>query len=190
MEKSETRNLTWDIASKAGLALGGVSIAYLLVNMFMPTTQSIGVGALISLLGIALWAAKFFGCIWLMKFFMKKLVAADPETTNSDTFRLGMIIAVLSALIYAAFYLLYTSVISPDIYSESLALIQEQYAGMMPAESLEAIENINFPVMGFFTQLFYCSVFGIVLSAILSRNIPENDPFADYKSNQNTNENL
>lgn len=190
MEKSETRRITWDIASKAGLVLGGVSIAYLLVNMIMPTTKSIAVGALISLLGIVLWAAKFFGCIWLMKFFMKKLVAADPDTTNSDTFRLGMIIAVLSALIYAAFYLLYTSVISPDIFNESLALVQEQYATIMPAESLEAIENMNFPVMGFFSQLIYCSLFGIVLSAILSRSIPSNDPFADYKSDQNTNENL
>jgi hypothetical protein len=35
--------------------------------------------------------------------------------------------------------------------------------------------------VSFFTNLIYCFLFGVVLSAILSRNIPSRNPFADYQ---------
>lgn len=183
MENSITRRIIWDRASKAGLAFGAISIAYMLINSIMPTTESVGIGVLISLIGVILWAAKFFGCIWLMKFFMKKLALDHPDASNADTFRFGVATALLSALIIAAFYLLYTTVINPDFYVEALDSVKEAYAGIMPAESIEQLDNINFASIGFFSQLIYCFLYGTVLSAILSRSIPSRDPFAN-----NTNE--
>ena len=35
------------------------------------------------------------------------------------------------------------------------------------------------PTFSFFVNLFYCWLFGTVLSAILSRNIPSRNPFTD-----------
>lgn len=183
MENSITRRIIWDRASKAGLAFGGISIAYMLINSIMPTTESVGTGMLISLIGVILWAVKFFGCIWLMKFFMKKLVQDHSEASNADTFRFGVATALLSALIFSAFYLLYTTVINPDIYVEALASVKEAYAGIMPSESMEVLDNINFATTGFFSQLIYCFLYGTVLSAILSRSIPSRDPFANNTNN-------
>ena len=86
-------------------------------------------------------------------------------------------------MIFSAFYLLYTTVINPDIYVEALASVKEAYAGIMPSESMEVLDNINFATTGFFSQLIYCFLYGTVLSAILSRSIPSRDPFANNTNN-------
>ena len=57
---------------------------------------------------------------------------------------------------------------------------------MFPAESLEAMEEMNLGTISFFTNLIYCFLFGTVLSAILSRNIPSRNPFADFRQNDNS----
>lgn len=182
MDNSINSKDIWDLATKAGLALGGISIAYMAITQFcMPSSAKVGVSMLISVLSLALWAAKFAGCIYLMKFFMKKLVAEHPDAINSDTFKLGVFTALLSALIYSAFYLLYTTVLAPDTFSEAMNMVQEAYANVLPQESLDAMSEVNLPQLSFFTNLIYCFIFGTILSAILSRNIPDQNPFADYK---------
>ena len=70
----------WREAGIAGIVLGGVSIAYSLITMIIPA----GVGGvmgnlMLSILRFAIWAAKFIGCIMLVKYFMKKLVAKYDE---------------------------------------------------------------------------------------------------------------
>ena len=39
----------------------------------------------------------------------------------------------------------------------------------------------NLPQITFISNLIYCFLYGMILSFILSRNIPSKDPFADYK---------
>ena len=68
----------WREAGIAGIVLGGVSIAYSLITMIIPA----GVGGvmgnlMLSILRFAIWAAKFIGCIMLVKYFMKKLVGTS-----------------------------------------------------------------------------------------------------------------
>jgi hypothetical protein len=54
---------------------------------------------------------------------------------------------------------------------------------MMDSNSLSMVDSYleRLPEITFISNLIYCFAFGTVLSAILSRNIPSTDPFADYK---------
>ena len=176
-----TRKELWDKAGVAGLALGLVSTAYMFVSLLLvkPTTQA-GLSVLMSLLSLVIWAAKFVGCILLMKFFLKKFCDTHPASTNSTIFKYGMIIALLSALIYSGIYLAYYSLIAPDALSETLDTAIASYSSMMDSNSLQMLDSLkeNYVTISFFSNLIYCFIFGTVLSAILSRNIPSKNPFA------------
>lgn len=173
----------WDMASKAGLALGLISTAYFGIGILgsslnpRPGVQS----ALFSLVTAALWAAKFVACIAVMKLFMQKLVSEESDADNSDTFRLGVASAFLSALIYAGAYLIYVRYINPEMLSESISTVMEQMGSLMDSNARQEIDDIipRLPSLTFFANLAWCFLYGTVLSAILSRNIPDSNPFSD-----------
>ena len=187
MENRIPRKDLWDSAGKAGLVLGLVSSAYVIITYFLAKLSgSTGTALLVTLLSFLLWAAKFGGCIYLMKLFMTKFAAAHPGLDNSDTFRFGMVTALLSALVFSAFDMAFVTWVAPDTFSKAIETAQESYGSLLPAESLEAMEEMNFGLISFFTNLIYCFLFGTVLSAILSRNIPSRNPFADFRQNDNS----
>lgn len=189
MEKPVSRKDFWDGAGKAGLVLGLVSCAYvLLTSLLTKLNGSTGMAFASTILGFFLWAAKFAGCILLMKLFMKRFADSHPGVDNSDTFRFGMAVAFLSALIFSAFDLAWLTWVAPDTFSQAMEAIQESYGSMFPAESLEAMEEMNFGTISFFTNLIYCFLFGMILSAILSRNIPSRNPFMDNRMNNSPDE--
>lgn len=181
MKNNEYRKELWDSAGKAGLVLGLVSTAYMAVSQLLAKgTESTGMAVLVSLGALVLWVAKFWGCIALMKFFMKKY-AARTGLTNSATFKFGMATAFLSALIYSAAYLAFVTVINPDIFAESLEAAQASYSSFLTADAMAELDNINFGAVTFFANLIYCFLFGTVLSSILSKNIPSRNPFDEFK---------
>ena len=191
MENRIPRKYLWDSAGKAGLVLGLVSSAYVLITHFITGLESsTGMAFFGVLLSFLLWGAKFAGCILLMKFFMKKYAQAHPGCDNSDTFRFGMVTALLSALIFAAFDMAFLTWIAPDTFEQALAAYREGfesgYRAIMTEESIEAMENMNFGMISFFSNLIYCFLFGTVLARILSRNIPSSNPFAGYQQNNDT----
>lgn len=187
MEKRISRKDLWDSAGKAGLVLGLVSSLYVVITYLLTKLSgSTGTALLVTVLNFLLWAAKFGGCIYLMKLFMTKYAASHPGLDNSDTFRFGMVTAFLSALIFSAFDLAYVTWIAPDTYAQAIEAAAEAYGNFLPAESLEAMQDINMGQVSFFTNLIYCFLFGTVLSAILSRNIPSRNPFAGFRQNDNT----
>lgn len=169
-------------AARAGLVLGGVSIAGMLLSWLLGKIgtggDNRGVMVLISFLNTLLWVAKFVGCIYLMRIFMLKFSANDPEAGNGRVFRFGMLTSLLSAIVYSAFYMAYLMFIEPESINMALDILRE--SSMMDRNSLEAIEQLApvMPTYAFFTNLAYCFVYGTVLSAILSRNIPPRNPFA------------
>lgn len=182
MDRIVTGKDIWDSASKSGLALGAVSCAYMALSQLSASGiagPNKGLAVLISLLSILLWAAKFAGCIILMKLFMTRFASAHPGLTNNDTFKFGAATALLSALIYSGFYLAYVTIIAPDTFATVMETVTESYGSMLTQESIEAAENMNLASMSFFTNLIYCFLFGTVLSSILSRNIPSRNPFEE-----------
>lgn len=179
MEQITSKQHIWNEAGKAGFVLGLVSSAYMFIIQFLGVS-SLGAGLQLVLNGV-LWLAKFTGCIYLMRFFMLKLVAADKTADHSSTFRFGMITAGLSALVFAAMSFLNTAYLSADLMNSQYEQVIQQLAPMMDSNSLAAARSMmgNLPQMTFFSNLIYCFIYGTVLSAILSRMIPSDDPFAD-----------
>lgn len=174
----------WDHAAKAGLALGGVSVLYLAISALIGLIGSNDPGSipfiwsiLISILSIALWAAKFVGCIYLMKFFLQKFASTDPDMDRSMVFRFGTLVALLSALVYSAANLAYTTLIAPDTYEMALDLLRQ--IPQFSADELEQAEQMigSMPTISFFSNVIYCFLYGTVLSAILSKKIRPDNPF-------------
>lgn len=174
------RNM-WNSAGKAAIYFGLISSAYLFLTQYLGRIQMPTFAA--GLLGFILWTAKFGGCIWLMMFFMKKFAAGNSSADNSSTFRFGMITAFLSAIIFSAAAFADVAFINPDQYSEVIDETMQNYARFLDSNAINALDNVmgKLPQITFFSNLIYCSIYGTVLSAILSRNIPPKDPFSDIK---------
>ena len=176
----EDKKSMWNEAGLAGLALGGVSVAYLALTALTgkAAADNVGLSLLISGLNMILWIAKFCFCIFLMKFFLKKRSALHPEEGNGAIFRFGSAVALLSALVYSACYLAYFEFLAPDMFTEAIDMLKDN--PMMGADAMDSIEQMmpKMPVYLFFINFFYCWAFGTILSAILSRNIPPVNPFA------------
>jgi len=175
------RKVIWNDALRTGLILGGISIVYTVINILLGKLQGgAAVGVLVNVSGILLWIFKFILCIRLFKVFMQKFACAHEGVTNGDTFRYGMAMAVLSAVLYSAFYLAWVTLIQPDMFKDSIDLAREAYSGIFTADQLESFDELapKLPGMTFFANLIYCTLFGTVLSAIFSRNIPSRNPFS------------
>ena len=174
----------WSEASVPGLILGGVSIAYLLLNSLVTGLAGTGVVAfLIGTLTFIIWAGKFFLCIWLFQFYQKKFATSHDLKERKKIFQYGMVVAALSALLYSVFSLAYMLYINPEALNASFDLAMQQYAPMMDANTLESMENFraDMPVATFIVNLLWCFLFGTILSAIFSSKLAPNsdNPFQD-----------
>ena len=181
MEQNVIQKNMWNTAGKAGLFLGLASCAYLFISQSLGQVELPAI--LNSIISFVLWSAKFAGCIWVMRFFMKKFVAENSQVTNSGTFRLGVIMALLSALVYSAFAFANVAFISPELFESQMDAVMQQMAPMMDSNTQSMMETYmeNLPQITFISNLLYCFIYGMILSFILSRNIPSKDPFAEYK---------
>ena len=171
----------WNSAGKAGLVLGGVSVLYMVLTSL---TGSLGgdskaMGVVMAVVNVLLWVVKFGACIYLMRYFMLKFSEQNPSALNSTVFRFGTVVAFYSALIVAAYYLAYVLFIAPDTFSEAMEMMADN--PMMDSASMDAVEQMmpKMPAISFFVQFGYCWLFGTVLSAIFSKNIPSRNPFSD-----------
>lgn len=185
MEEKNTRYEFWNSAAGLGLMLGGVSVAYFALSNLLGGSEKTSVALLISAAGMILWAAKFAGCILIMKAGLKRYAARNEKAAHREIFKLGMTAALLSALIYSGVYLLFVTVINPEMLTEAMHMVSEQYSSYDPGIA-EAVENMTakLPRFTFFVNLTYCTLFGTVLSSILSRNIPSRNPFEQTPFNQ------
>ncbi len=69
----------WESAGKAGLVLGGVSIAYMLITMLTGKLAGNGPAFLLGLLNVVLWIAKFAGCIYLEQHAIRGIAAGAVQ---------------------------------------------------------------------------------------------------------------
>lgn len=170
------RKRTWDAAARAGLVLGGVSAVYFALNSLTATFGPDHIGNFgSSLINLILWGVKFWLCIALLKRYMQQFAVQEADVTNNDTLRLGICTALLSSLVYSAFYLAWVLFIQPDIFIDAM----QRVAATMPADVISQMQELmgKMPQYTFWVNLIYCFLFGTVLSLILSRNIPSQDPF-------------
>lgn len=184
MEQNLIRKNLWNSAGKAGLILGLLSSAYMFINQWATAAEM--PAFLSSILSFVLWAAKFAGCIMIMMFFMKKFSSENPEADNSKTFRFGVATALLSALIYAAVTFANIAFISADLMAENMDTVMQAYASIADSNTMDMMEEMisKLPQITFFSNLIYCTLYGTVLSLILSRNIPSRNPFAENSADE------
>ena len=184
METEINKKDFWNEAGKAGLILGAISSAYVFLTQFI---ASAGVTGFLSiLLTFVLWGAKFGGCIYVMMLMMKKFQMNNPKISNSGTFRFGMITSLLSAFVFASVSYINVAYISADLYAAQMDAAMQTYAQIMDSNMLAEMEKWTgrLPQLTFVSNLIYCTAYGMVLSFILSRNIPSRDPFAGYKPDE------
>ena len=169
-------------AARAGLVLGLISIAYMVCNILLGKINASGAGAAaLNVAGLLLWLFKLVLCIRLMKLFMQKYAAGKEDVTNGDTFRFGTLTALLSALIYSGFAIAWSSFIQPDMYNSAFEMARDTYSGMLTADQLSMFDDLlpKMPTYTFIANLLWCWIFGTVLAAIFSRNIPPRNPFSE-----------
>ena len=184
MEQNTLKKDMWNAAGVAGLALGSVSTIYLFAGQWL--AGNLAPAALWQqIVAIVLWAVKLAACIWLMKFFMTKFAAANESIDKKAVFRMGMMTALLSAVMYSAIYLANMLYISADFYEMTFQAMAQQLAPAMDSNSQTMLEKLigNMPQLMFLYNLTYCFLFGTVLSAILSKSIPAK-AFTDNKPDE------
>ena len=176
---SEDKNKFINEAGKYGLVLATVAILYFLATTLMGKIEN--GGFLMSLLGIVLWGAKFALCIWLMVRFLR-IFASRNDYDRPGTFRFGMVVALCSSLVYAGFYLLYVTAIEPAFFSGVFDSVANIYSSMLTSEEMDRLMNMesSMPTISFFVNFIWCTLVGIIISAIASSRICGNDdPFAN-----------
>ena len=183
-ENTPGRKNLWNEAARSGLVLGLISIVYMVCTALMAKIEASGAGAaLINVAGVILWIAKLYFCIKLMRVFMLKFADGNDGITNSDSFRFGTATALLSALLYSGFSLAWMMFIQPDALSESMDAAMQMYENILPQDQIDSIMEMapRLPTITFFINLVWCWLFGTILAAIFSRNIPSRNPFADTR---------
>ena len=176
MNEKLTRGEIWNSAAVAGLVLGAVSSAYMFITQYL---SGLGTSIWISGFSLVLWGVKLLLCVWLMMHFMKSFAARYENADNAAVFRFGMNTALCSALIFSAVTLANVLIINPDLIHEQIDAALKIYGSSLDSNSLNALDEVEsiMPQVMFFSNLVYCYLFGTVLSAVLSRNIPPRNPF-------------
>ena len=163
------RKTIWEEASRKGLILGIITITYLILGLFLDKLIAGGGARAVigNVLTTVLWIVKTTVCIYLLYKFISRFRLDNAEAERSDCYRFGSTLSFLSALLYSAFYLAYVLFINPTIFSDAVSMMD----GMLPAEALESAQNMlpSMPAIGFFSNLIYCWLFGVILSLIFSR---------------------
>lgn len=169
----------WNEAGKAGAVLGVVCIVYSVLNSLLGNVESGSklIGVLVALGNGVLWLAKFFACIYLFRFFLKKHSDKNPEVDNAGTFKYGMLVALLSALICSAYDFVDIKFLHPNAVSKVTDALRS--AGTLTSAQLDEMDALTpkLPTIVFFTRLVWCWLFGTFLASIFSRNIPSRNPF-------------
>ena len=185
MAESYSRKEFWDGAGKAGLVLGLVSIVYMLIEQLLLQDAAEKLGtAPAARVTFLLWAAKFVGCILLMRWYMRRFADTHDGVTRRDASRYGSAIALTSALIYSAFVLAWSKFIDPEMFTRAFDQAAEQYSVFLDSNTMEMMEQMQgqMPVIAFFSNFIWCFLYGSILSSILSSRIGRDvDPFAGGK---------
>ena len=169
--ESATKKYFWNLAGSAGLMLGMISSA----SMF--TGQGISAmnlsATMTTVIGGALWLAETCGCVGMMYYYMKKFSSEFPALDYKVISRFGAAIAFLSALIYSAVTFANMAYISADFYAEQFSILTQNLAPSLDSNSKVMLERIMaaMPQISFFSNLIYCTIFGSVVSSVISRGI-------------------
>ena len=174
----------WNKAAGNGLLLGLFTALCRIASQVIALSGTASAGTAV-LSGI-IWLLQTGGCIWIMKFFMERLVRQYDGVDSRDTARYGRMLALTSSLVFAGIMLADIVYIFPETADTQLSLYRQLYGEQMDANMRSALKTIedNYPKIMFFSTLIYSWLYGVILSAVLSLTIPGKDPFSRFMNKQ------
>ena len=169
MEKIDNKIISSD-AARVALIFGAISGGYIFISGALGHIESQVLSGIIS---IVLWLAKFIGCIVLMKFFMKRLHSSYEGVTRGSLISYGTLIALFSAIITALCSYISVQFVFPDQMSQAFDMVFQQYSSMLDSNSMAMLEQMEgkMGIMSMTTNLFWCFLYGWILSMILAGSV-------------------
>lgn len=189
-----TSKALWREAMKYGAFLGLVTVVLeLLPKLWHTGAVSSASGGLnvsgaltTTLISMLYFLVKTGICVYLMVFFTKKLVAVYDGICRSHTFRFGMYMALFSAIVTSAYFLIEVKLMDKGAVLDSIRdIMQTQGASQgLSADSMEEMSNTIIGILPVFTLIISmakCFIIGLIASLIISRSIPgrTRNPFED-----------
>ena len=178
MENAATNpNSKWSLAARDGLILAAVTVV---VSTLTFLTKN---GFLTSLL----WLVKLVGSIWVLRVIMKRYGDTHPD---EPTFGYGVIVCLFSAVVCAVWAFVEYQFLFPGAVADAFQQMYdvfEQMGSSMPDEFTDMMLRMedNYAQINCITTFFWCTVLGLVFSAILSRAERRKSVFTDEEMRQN-----
>lgn len=175
MEERFTRRDLLNGAGFAGIVLAILPIVFYFLNCRVssrvfadPEAPSAGGGWL-----ILLWVVKLVGSILILRYFMRAFASRFPRVETSAVSGFGTLCCLASSLIFSAFILAYHKFIDPDMMRLMTDFVLEKSPMALDENTRATLEKLpsGYPVTAFFSNFFYCTLYGAIASAILSRRI-------------------
>lgn len=170
-------NSKWSMAAKDGLILAAVTVVistltFLTHNGFLSTL---------------LWLLKLGGSIWLLSVIIKRYAKGHPD---ESAFGYGVIVCVLSALVCAVWAFIEYQFLFPDAVAEAFDQTYsglEQMGATLPEEFTDMILKMedNYAQINCISTFFWCSLLGLVFSAIIARSGSRKNVFTEEEMKQN-----
>ena len=162
MEPSSNNSSKWSLAAKDGLILAAVTVV---VSTLTFLTKN-------SFLNTLLWLVKLGGSIWLLSVIMRRYGKAHPD---ESTFSYGLIVCVLSAIVCAVWAFV------------EYQFLFDQMGSMMPEGVTDMMLKMedNYAQINCITTFFWCTLLGLLFSAILARGGARKSVFTDEEMKQN-----
>lgn len=169
-------NSKWSLAARDGLILAAVTVV---ISTLTLLTEN-------SILSFLLWAVKLVGSIWLLRVILKRYADAHP---GEPVFGYGVLVCVLSALVCAVWAFVQYQFLFPDAIAkafEQLYASFEEMGSMMPEGFTDVLLKMedNYAQINCITTFFWCSLLGLLFSAILSRAGAKKSVFTDEELQQ------
>lgn len=168
--------LNWSDAAKYGLILASVSVVINLVTSIFK---------LPAFLNILLSVIKLCASVYLVYYAMRRNNSSYDNVTYGQTFGFGMAVCSLSAIVCTLFTLLTFTVILPDSITTMLNDVFVQLESMGMAGMIDYDTMLRaMPAYLVFSQLIYCIIFGLVVSAIVASFAKKTDmnPFSNQEN--------
>lgn len=183
MKEKITGSLLWENAMRAGLVLGGISVAYELLSMLPGLTGGF-VGAVLGGILFLVRLAKIVLIVLLLKRMMVTLADQYDGVTRREARRFGMMTTLLSSVIVAAFSLISVTYLTPGLANDFAEAMRKSAESMqnLPEMQQQLEDQIAWFSSHFHTLVFagtflYCALWGLILSLIQSRRFDEPTPF-------------
>ena len=188
MKESVTSRDKLNAAGAAGIALSVIPVLYYYLYMRVYSASvldGVETSHALSLILSLMWVVKLVLGIVLLKLFMQSFSRRYPGVTASDAVKFGVLSSAASGLIIGAFTMAYHLLIDPEMISKLISYLLESPYAPLISGSGSAMDSVasSYPAATLITNFFYCTLYGYVLSAILSRRIRYFEPDSESEEN-------